>query len=448
MNFILLGFPYIVSFLIGYFLISLFFQKEKISFGLHFFLAGGLGLAVSAQLTFTSFLLFNHLNKPFVVMINLLTLDILMVWALFVGALKNPSAWNLRNFSWINTLGIAAILIGLIPLILEANLYPLGGWDAWSLWNLKSKFLFLGGESWKNIFDPLLWRSSPHYPLLLPLINTWGWSLSDTPGFQIPYLTAFSFTFLAAGLLGSSLQDLTKKSILLFVCAPLLMLSSLFFIKLATSQYADIVFAYYLLAGLVCLIKAKLDGSKEFQVLSGIFVGILSFTKAEGLIAALILILLTLPVLKEKGSRTGFLIGLAFFLWPSIVFNLFYAPANQTFINGLLSADHPSNLLRLKMIAIFLAVELVSSKWHGLWILLTVGLLISKGKCFKGAIKIIPLFLAIYALTVGAYYFTNTYFEITWWLQVSLNRILFAILPTAVFWVLYSMIGETRLKDG
>jgi len=26
-------------------------------------------------------------------------------------------------------------------------------------------------EKWQNIFDPLLWRSSPHYPLLLPLIN-------------------------------------------------------------------------------------------------------------------------------------------------------------------------------------------------------------------------------------------------------------------------------------
>jgi hypothetical protein len=73
------------------------------------------------------------------------------------------------------TLGFLAV-----PLAISAHYYPLGGWDAWSCWSLKAKFIFLGQENWKDVLSPGLWRSNTHYPLLWPLINVWFWDLGGT----------------------------------------------------------------------------------------------------------------------------------------------------------------------------------------------------------------------------------------------------------------------------
>ncbi len=85
------------------------------------------------------------------------------------------------------TLGILAI-----PLAISAHYYPLGGWDAWSCWSLKAKFIFLGQENWKDLLAPGLWRSNTHYPLLWPLINVWFWDLAAALIKQSPCLTALS----------------------------------------------------------------------------------------------------------------------------------------------------------------------------------------------------------------------------------------------------------------
>ena len=77
MNWILLSLPYLISFLNGYLLISLLFGKDRdIDLRLHFFLGGGLGLALSGHLTFYNFIFFNQLNIPFIITINFLALAI------------------------------------------------------------------------------------------------------------------------------------------------------------------------------------------------------------------------------------------------------------------------------------------------------------------------------------------------------------------------------------
>lgn len=452
MNLLLPSLPYLISLLTGYLVICLIFlnEEETIESSLHLFLAGGLGLAISAHLTFYSIVAIGQLSKTTTLIAHILIIAILIGFLLKLGRRKRTIVVK-SNSGIKSTICIFSILLGLIPLYLIANVYPLGGWDAWACWNLKAKFLYLGGKDWKNVFDPLLWGSSPHYPLLLPLINVWGWSFFNLPDFQIPFITSVIFSFLTASLLYSALRPVTKNFVAL--AAPFLMLSSLFFIKLAGSQYADIVLGYYLLASIICLVKSQLSRSKSWVLLSGIFLGILSFSKPEGFAATFLLVLLGGPYLFIKNNltkvrkRKSFLAFLAvFFIFalPTALFYLLYAPANQTFINGLVLPSHPSNLLRLQMIVIFLAIELVSNKWNGIWLLLAAGLLISKGRCLKRPLTFVPLFLIFYTLLVITYYFTNTYFEIGWWLQVTLNRVLFALLPMVIYWVFYSMGQEEQ----
>ena len=241
---------------------------------------------------------------------------------------------------------------------------------------------------------------------------------------------------------------------LLALLGVLLMISLPFFTKLASSQYCDIVLAYYLLGTLVCLIFARSKKLTAFSFLAGLFLGSLSFTKTEAMSACLIIFLLSLPYLFLRGNSLKnqsllifFSFGLCAGILPTILFEKLYSPLNQTFINGLTSTVKPANLLRMKMILSFLAIEMVSVKWNGLWMILLAGIILSRGKAFHPTIRIVPIFLFLYLIVVGFYYYLNTSFDIGWWLKVSLNRILFGILPTVVFWVFYSLIHRDETGD-
>jgi hypothetical protein len=227
--------------------------------------------------------------------------------------------------------------------------------------------------------------------------------------------------------------------------ASALFLTLAFFVKLAISQYSDIELGYFLLAALICLLQIS-SGRKSFILLAGIYCGFLSFTKPEGMIAALILMTLallyfvwTIPGYKKEKVIPTFLLAAGIAFLPTILFHILYSPGNQTFINGLTSKDHPANFFRFKFIWAFLYEELKSGKWHGIWILLGLGALAGCRRGFRRQAAIIPFFLLSYLAVILVYYFLNTYFKIEWWMQVTLNRILFSLLPTVVFWVFDSL---------
>ncbi|HPN87776.1 MAG TPA: hypothetical protein PLH56_00355 [Candidatus Omnitrophota bacterium] len=342
-------------------------------------------------------------------------------------------------------------IVFLIPTIYTISLYPNGGWDAWAVWNFKARTLFLGQNDWTNIFHPTLWRSSPHYPLFLPLLNVWGWIFSTTPTQNIPILVSILFTTLTLGLLFYSLRNRTP---LFFNILLLLALSSSsLFYKFASSQYADIVIGFYLLASFYCLIQAKMKDNKTFALLSGIFLSILSFTKNEGLMASVIIGSLAIPYLLKQRSLNKKKILLSFFVGvfisciPFIIFQFFYAPQNLTFINGFESLTKPSDFSRLKAIFMFYFFQLKTFSWNGFWIILLVGLILGKKKMFNAQTIIIPLFLILYGGILTLYYFLNTYFDILWWLSQTFHRIVFSLLPIIFYWLGTSLFWNKSQKE-
>ncbi len=454
MNTLLIYLPFTISFLMGYFLLDLILSNEKkLALPIRLFLAGGLGLGLSAHITFYSFIIFDRLNTTFVIAINIFALMYLLTLALIKtkGKIISLSSFHLHNFK--SAIPYLVIILLSAPLWYQTHFYAYGGWDAWSTWNLKAKFLFLGEDHWKNIFDPVLWRSSPHYPLLLPLINVWGWSFSKTAVFGVPVFTAFSFSFMTVGLLYASLYKATKSIFPLFAIAVLLTLP--YFLKLSYSQYADVILSYYILASFVCLTLAKAENNPKLCLVAGICIGFLSFTKGEGLVAAFVIALLFIPYMAWKNKQQNLKKFIAYFFagafiaaLPTILFQLLYSPQNQTFINGLISPTKPATFYRLKIILSFYLVEFVGQNWNGLWIVLVAGLICGKGKCFQSKLIIIPLFLLIYTLIITIYYFLNTHFEIHWWLQVSLHRIMYAVLPLTIFWTFCSLWqDESSMSD-
>ena len=272
----------------------------------------------------------------------------------------------------------------------------------------------------------------------------------------VPQLTSLLFTVLTCGLLLAILLKSTNSPWI--IIGPGLLLTLPFYSLQAVSQYSDIVLSFYFLAGLFCISetlhpvqasKAKRlpPGTSAYAVLAGFFLSLAAFTKPEGLVAAGLIALLT-SILWLTTSYSNslkikllllFATAMAIGAIPSFIFHTLYSPGNLTFINGLTSQNKPVSLYRLKMILAFLLIELKSAKWNGLWLLLGIGIIFCGKRCWRREIVILPLFMFSYLVIVLIYCWINTYFPIGWWLQVSLNRILFSLLPIAVFWIFSSL---------
>lgn len=441
---------YIFSFIIGYLIIKLLsFKEEEHTSLILTVLAGSLGLGMSAEICFISLVIFNQLNSSFVVTIHI----IIFITLLYILNLqKRKSIHPLVNMKALNRNSVLFVIIMFVlfvPMWLRAHLYPFGGWDAWSVWNFKARMLFLGGENWQNIFLPSLWRTSPHYPLLLPLVNVWGWIFVGETTNKIPLFTALVFTFLTSSLLLFSVKRITSSLFSMLSIIVILTLSM--FVKLATSQYSDLIVGHYLFASIVCLVIAKEKNSHKWTFLSGLMLGLLSFVKTEGLMSAIIILGLATPFLWWKNGAGNndklikfLFIGAGITFIPSGIFYLFFAPENITKINGLTSTTDPSTFWRLKTIIVGYVVEIFSSKWHGLWLVLIGGLIAAQKRIVHSNIILIPAFLIPYAGMITAYYYINTRWPIQWWLDVSLTRMLFTILPLIIYWIFHALwIKET-----
>ena len=227
--------------------------------------------------------------------------------------------------------------------------------------------------------------------------------------------------------------------IVILFCIPLYMI-------LATSQYCDILIGIFLLGALGAVQQAQSSSAKPYLVLTGIFIGTLSFTKPEGaILAAIVFVAAHILILKNTHRPSGLVWFWASALTagiPTILFQLFLSPGNQTFINGISSAIQPAALMRLKIILAFLCVELASIKWGFLWWLILLAGVLNFNRIFRKEFIIFPGVIFCYMLVVLLYYWVNTYFKIEWWLLVSLSRILSALIPAVITWISIGILAK------
>jgi hypothetical protein len=428
----------LINLALGYLLIRLLAGKQQFNSILHMLLALVLGLGISSSVTFYAQILLSQFNRWIPVGIVVLGI-IVSLRAKRSNLLKeiatSPSAPRNDMIIALLTLSVLAI-----PLAISGHYYPLGGWDAWSCWSLKAKFIFLGQENWKDVLSPGLWRSNTHYPLLWPLINVWFWDLGGRFDQAVPMLNSIVFALLTAGILLFGILELTG-NLLTSILAAVVVTALPFGITLYTSQYSDSLLGLFLLSAFMALLLAEKYKLPKLKILSMVFLGLMSFTKNEGLMAAgiagaLIIYREIVSTKKQHRNDTGKLI-----FWfilaalPTIIFTLFMAPKNEAFINGLLSSDKPTTLSRLSVILVYPFFEFISSKWNGLWLLVFGGILLSGKKLWQSTLGLIGLTLLLYMGVVMAYYAVNTFFEIQWWLSTTLSRILFALVPTIALWI-------------
>ena len=442
--------PALISFTLGLLIIKAALKDRLPGLLLSLFLSATIGLGVTGLLTFTSFVLFNQLVPWFVILLNL-TVTAGLAFFLHrqrqLDLLPLLRTWDPKDTG---ALGIIAVIT--LVMFIFASLYPYGGWDAWGCWNFKARFLFLGGSAWTGMFDPVLWRHQILYPFLLPLINVWFWSFGSTATYAVPLGMTCLIPLLTAGLLFSALKEFTGKGYMILV--PLWILTNMFTIQLSASQYSDLLLGLFLLAATTLFLLFQRTQEPGYLFLMGLVLGMIGFTKVEGeALCVIMLITAIMLIMTDKGWRairergTLFLVtATAAAAIPLVIFLLAYAPHNSgIFINGITSPDKPASLERLMTIFTYYGHELISMKWTGLWPALAAVLVFSGRKCMRRTLWIFPVVLGVYTFTFTGTYFVNTFYEVIWWLNTSLNRIIFALIPMTALWA-FLAIEENRSR--
>jgi hypothetical protein len=431
--------PYLITFLIGTLSLSLILEKRSPLPGILFIgLSTVTGISITIFITFFSFAIFNQFHLFFIYVTHLSGIALLLLFPKTIRCIpyKKPG----RSFFVAAFITLASGALAFI----YARAYPFGGWDAWQVWNFKSKFLLLSGFRWKELLDPLFWRTSPHYPLGLPLFNAWTWAFNDNTSVSAPMVNAVLFVTLVTGIMIGILQQHCSSK-LLYLPIFILPLSPTYMLFM-TNQYCDVVVNLFFLATLITIIETRQSSNRGYLIPAGIFIATLSFLKPEGSVLACLSFLSAHFYLPEKSKKIPACIPLwtstLLFMIPLILFFLFLSPGNQTFTNGLISADHPATITRLIIILKKLFYEMYSPKWYFLWWILLLAGILNLKKIFLRGILIFPFIIVTYLCVVIFYYWLNTHFPIEWWLDSSLNRVLAVILPTVIIWLSLSILPE------
>lgn len=259
-------------------------------------LSAGLGIGIFSVLFFLAIVL----GSTHLLAIDLLVLAVLVAGFLLARVGSIPSAYEIRVQEsidlpqWLRHILAAsfafAVAAAVYSAILRSIVHPHGeGWDAFAIWNLHARFLFRGGQYWRDGFSPLIPWSHPDYPLLLPSAVAHFWRALGHESTAVPAVIGIVFTFGTLGLLFSSLAILRGRTVAML--AGLALVSTPFFVEQGSAQYADVPLSFFFLVVIVLL---SLDGEYRIEgaalrsggllILAGIAGGFAMWAKNEGIL--------------------------------------------------------------------------------------------------------------------------------------------------------------------
>jgi len=179
-----------------------------------------------------------------------------------------------------------AFLVGTIAVTGTWDSNPQGGWDAWSIWNLRARFLAEGTLP-QRAWSSLLTSSHPEYPLLLSSFVARSWAFAGSASDTGPIITSYLFFLALLATLTGGFAIYRGRSTGLLIGLALLGAPAL--MHEVAGQYADIPVACYMACATIFVLL-------ERPLLAGLFAGLAAWTKDEGalfLVAFFVLLALT-----------------------------------------------------------------------------------------------------------------------------------------------------------
>lgn len=346
---------------------------------------------------------------------------------------SKPAAPSAFRWNWLLALALAAgfalVLYGLVSVSAAS---PFGEWDAWSIWNLRAKFMAGAGGAWRGALSSLPDKAGMHpdYPLLLSGFIGMVWKAAGETPAWVPQVTAFLFLSIVASLVAGALAVLRGATAALL--AGLVLLANTSFLFFATMQYADLPVGFYVLASLALLFAA--ESAPAALALSGAFASFAAWTKNEG--AAFALFLAVAILATNRRAIACFLAGAAPGLLLVVSFKLFLAPPSEPLFHQTVAqlAHKLADPSRYLQIGKALATEVwhLGLPWsHPLLLLaiLAVALRFRIDPAGARAWRAAAIALGLaFAADLAVYLITPS--DLAWHLQTSLSRLCGQLWPS------------------
>jgi hypothetical protein len=364
-------------------------------------------------------------------------------------AAGGPLAWVSAGL-----VGITVLMLG-FQAAAQFEKHPLGTFDAKAIWNLHAAFLYRAETGHQELFQSLR-VGNPAYPLLLPGAVAGQFLLRGSDDPAIPQATTVVLLAGLALVVGLATARLGARRLAL--PAVLLVLSTPAVSRFAFSQCADLPVAYLLLAsafGLAVQLDRREQTADFPPLLTGCFLGMLAWTKDEGMVLAAILVGVFAPLYWISGRRAGgrrrwlaLAAGALPFLVSWATFKFRWAPVSH---RGGYLGDMWAKLAdpeRWSEIAGQLLCRLdpfcAPERWGALGVFLLAGSVLVL--ITRGALTLRTAYLGLaFAAALGAYvgFYLFTPLTLRYHLESSLDRLLLQIFPLCVVWVCAAL-GSAR----
>jgi len=399
------------------------------------FLIPGLGLGVSAQIVFYSLLFFNRISPPAIIGIHLTGLLCLWIYNQYFLKKGPPTVWGPGQ------LGAVVVLLAVAGLAaaLLAFHRPYGDWDGWAYWNFHANFIFRAGSHWQRVFASSM---QGRHPWMLPCMVLWGWSFDGRESTLVPIVISIIFTVSCMGFLVCALKEYVP-----FYCAVfagVFLFSIPIYILVGTSQYAEILMAYFILTASVLILDLLRHPSRNAAFLAGLFLGFAASSKDNGIMAAALLSILVMSCLaRTTGSRKlirPLAWGVTTIMVSVLIMKSFDALnvgnyAYDIFWPGLWNPQ------RWSLIGDCVWNGLFDKPWGMLWpIACAVIWVFQRNWREKEGITLVIKFLIFYFF-LYLFIYAASILELKWLLDVSYYRLLYTLVPTLIF-VMFYILGS------
>jgi hypothetical protein len=319
-----------------------------------------------------------------------------------------------------------AIIIAGVFLITNRTYHlamPDGGWDAWGIWNYHARFL-ADKKEWQNVFLSTQY-DHPDYPLCLSGTIAW---MTRLFGRGHTDLVSFGLHFWITGTIPLLIFCLLRrKNIWIAGLMLIFFATNDFYLNSGISQYADTLLAAFLLAAVVSARFAQTD--RRMLALAAFFAGCMAWTKNEGLVLAILFMLLYANIFFRKNNLLPFLAGIAFPATVLFIFKVFYAPGNDmthSLGNIIVKLKDPE---RYSLIWRFFLQNGKDYFLPVVWLL--VAYIIACA--WKRRMPDKGLLLILGCLIAYLFIYLLTPYDLQWHLQTSQDRLMHQLMPATVY---------------
>ncbi|MBC7438359.1 MAG: hypothetical protein H7250_00030 [Flavobacterium sp.] len=357
-------------------------------------------------------------------------LFLLLPLSYLIFHIKKTKKFNI-NFAALKNQSFFVLLIILILLsVFSYNYFNAsirwGEWDAWAIWSSHAKVL-TSETYFTNLFTDKMSWTHPDYPLFLPANIAVIWKSIGNYSAFVPAVLAFVTAIALVLTILTSFLEKKYTLIGLFLFFLIIYFDVLF--PFVVSQYADSVFALFLLIPFVLLQHVSKENPLKMFALIGFFAASSTWIKNEGIMFfGIFSLVFFIKYYRNYKFLLNFILGTILPLSILLFFKIYYAPTND--LMNSTTKDYLERLSNFENYKIILdySYSFIINNCKILYLSLIAILIINYKYYYSFCFVVIFVLLSAYFFV-----YVTTPYNLNWHLSTSLDRLLHQVTPVLLY---------------